>query len=196
MRTVIIVAVLALAVAGEAAPTKHRPGALVLLLDRSGSMKGARLDAAKTAALAAVYALDPTDQVAIVTFDTDADVVVPLQSAGNQKPIAQQIAKIESGGGTAFVPALSAALAELGNSKAASKHVLLFTDGESPSEGVSELIAKLRAANVTVSTIAVGDADTAFLGKISTSGNGHSYFVGDLKVLPRVFARDIADALQ
>ena len=196
MRTLVIVAILALAVAGEAAPSKHRPAALVLLIDRSGSMQGTKLEAAKSAALAAIDVLDATDQVAVITLDSEAKVVVPLQAASNRKQIAQLLAKVDAGGGTAFLPGLSAALAALADSKAATKHVLLFSDGEAPTEGIPELIAKLRAANVTVSTVGVAGADKAFLTKISDSGAGHGYFVGDLTVLSKVFARDVADALQ
>ena len=53
------------------------PGALVLVIDRSGSMTGPKLEAAKQAVLGSVMTLDAIDQVAVVTFDSEPRVVAP-----------------------------------------------------------------------------------------------------------------------
>ena len=176
------------------APKKHEQAAVVLLLDRSGSMQGPKLDAAKAAALAAVDALDPVDQIAIISFDSDASVLVPLQRASNKKQIAKAIAKLESGGGTWIMPALKEADAALKDLRLSHKHVILVTDGESPND-VKDVLEEMSEHHITISAIGVQSADRNLLTVISEAGNGRLYMVDDVQALPKVFARDIEDSL-
>jgi Ca-activated chloride channel family protein len=67
----IVLALAAFAAVADAAP-KRKPGAVVVVIDRSGSMQGPKLEAAKAAALATLDALAPDDQIAIVAFDSEA----------------------------------------------------------------------------------------------------------------------------
>lgn len=53
------------------------PATLQIVLDRSGSMAGERLDGAKTALLSLIDRLEPTDNFGVVAFDNDVQVVVP-----------------------------------------------------------------------------------------------------------------------
>ncbi len=185
---------IALASVADATPKKHAPGALVLLIDRSGSMQGPKLDTAKDAALVAIEGLAPTDQVAIISFDSEAKVEIPLQSAANKKQIAKDLAKLDAGGGTAFLPALQAAEAVLHDSKLATKHVILFTDGESPSDGVADLAKKMHAAKITISAVGVAGADRTLLSMIADEGNGRLYMVEDIGSLPKIFLKEIESA--
>ncbi len=187
---------LALGVVADAAPKKHAPGALVLLIDRSGSMQGTKLDTAKEAALVAIDVLAPADQVAIISFDSEAKVEVPLQPAANKKQIAKDLAKLDAGGGTAFLPALQAADKVLHDSKLAGKHVILLTDGESPADGVPELVKKMHEAKITVTAVGLGGADRTLLEVITREGAGRLYMVEDLGALPRIFMKEIGEAFR
>ena len=53
------------------------PAAVQVVLDRSGSMDGERLDAAKRALIALIDRLDPSDRFGIVAFDNEVQVVAP-----------------------------------------------------------------------------------------------------------------------
>lgn len=56
---------------------KRAPATLEVVLDRSGSMSGERLEAALTALDALVARLDPSDRFGLVVFDDEVEVVVP-----------------------------------------------------------------------------------------------------------------------
>src|SRR5688572_12220909 len=100
-----------LAVSSVAFADKADSRAIVIILDRSGSMQGPRLEAAKDGAVAALGKLVATDKVAVIAFDSVADVIVKPQAPG--KAVGDQVAKIKAGGGTNFLPALEQAHALL-----------------------------------------------------------------------------------
>lgn len=178
----------------KATPQAH--GALVLLLDRSGSMQGPKLEAVKEAATAAVEALDGHDQIAVVLFDSEATLLVPLQPSSNRQQIAAELAKLTAGGGTQMLGALRAAHDLLAGAKAEVKHVILFSDGEAPTDGLVELARKMRQQQITISTIGVFGADERMLELLSTEGGGRTYRIEDLSQLSPAFVTEARLALR
>lgn len=176
-------------------PDPRETGAVVLVIDRSGSMRGLKLEAVKDAATATVEALDATDQIAIVTFDSLADVPVPLQPSTNRAQIAADIATIEAGGGTKMLPGLDAAAQILSRSHAQHRHVLLLSDGEAAVDGLLELAREMKAQHITLSTVAIDGADETFLEKLSAAGGGQAYRITDLATLEQTFVNDTRIAL-
>jgi Ca-activated chloride channel homolog len=81
-------------------PTRPRPAAFCLVLDRSGSMHGQPLEKAKQAAKLAVRNLRPADNFSLVIFDTEAQVLVPSQSATNKESFVRAIETIQAGDST------------------------------------------------------------------------------------------------
>jgi Mg-chelatase subunit ChlD len=154
-----------------------------------------KLDATKEAARVAVEMLDPTDQVAIVVFDSEATVHVPLQPAANKTRIGWEVAKLTAGGGTAFLPALQLATSILAGAKVKVKHTILMSDGEAPADGVIEQVKKMREAKITISTVGLQGADRNLLNAISDGGVGRLYMVNDLVELPKIFAKEISTAI-
>lgn len=188
----------AVAAAGPKAKVKkakHVPSALVIVIDKSGSMQGPKLESTKAAILATVEALDPDDQVAVVVFDSQATVMVQLQRAANQKQIAAEVGRLQSGGGTNIFPGLKDAFSVLATSRLARRHVLLLSDGEAPSDGIPELIKDMRTDKITISTVAVEGADEKLLEDISKQGGGRAYKVTDLKALAPTFVKETRVAL-
>ncbi len=174
----------------------HEGGALVLVLDRSGSMQGPKLEAVKEAATAAVEALDGNDQVSIVMFDSEATVLVPLQPSANRQQISAEIARVTAGGGTRMLGALRSAHDILIGAKAEVKHVILFSDGEAATEGLVELARQMRQQKITISTIGVAGADEHLLELLSTEGGGRTYRIDDLAQLPPAFVNETRLALK
>ena len=94
--------------------------AIVIVIDRSGSMDGLKIEMAKDAAKAVVDMLGPQDAIGVVAFDTQPQTVVRLQPATNRARIRADIGRIATGGGTDILPALTEAYIELAGGPRAS----------------------------------------------------------------------------
>jgi Ca-activated chloride channel family protein len=190
----VAICLLLVAAVATAAPAKHQPGALVLVVDRSGSMQGPKLEAVKKAMHAVVDQLAADDQIEIITFDSEAAVLVPLTKPN--KALGKRIDALQSGGGTNVYPALEAAFEALHPLKLGHRHIVVLTDGELPTDGIPELMSDMRAAGITTSAVGVQGADRALLTMISDGGNGRLYMVDDVGTLPKVFTTEVDRAMR
>ena len=170
---------------------------MALVIDRSGSMDAPhagssgvkKIDLAKEAAYRAVAQLSERDYVGVITFDSAADWVIELQALGDPARFKERIGSIGSGGGTNIYAGLAPAVDALAASKAKSRHIVLLTDGVSEGGDYTGLLAKMKASNITLSTVAVGqDADTVLLQTLAAGGGGRYYYTEDGNALPEIFA--------
>jgi uncharacterized protein YegL len=168
--------------------------AVVLVIDRSGSMQGPKLEAAKESARATAEVLSPNDYIAVVAFDSEAQVFVRPTRASNKMRISNDIARLQSGGGTNIFPGLKEAFEILQGINAKVKHVILMTDGEAPTDGISELVQDMRASRITVSCVGVQGADRGMLSMIADAGDGRLYMVEDIGALPKIFMKETQEA--
>jgi len=168
--------------------------ALVLVIDRSGSMQGQKLEAAKESARVTAEVLSPQDYIAVVAFDSESTILVKPTHASNRMRISNDIAKLTAGGGTNIYPGLKDAFEILQNINAKVKHVILMTDGEAPTDGLVELVGDMRASRITVSCVGVQGADRNMLQMISEAGEGRLYMVEDIGALPKIFMKETQEA--
>lgn len=162
--------------------------AMVVVLDKSGSMGGAEIGFAKEATKAPLRTLRDTDSFGVIAFDSSYFWVVPLQSASNRTQMIGAISRIAAGGETDVFPALEAAYVQLATSPSPVKHVILMSDGHTAADDFQALVAKMARAKITVSTVALGaSADNVLLGRIADWGNGRKYYLTDASRVPEVF---------
>jgi Mg-chelatase subunit ChlD len=165
--------------------------AMVLVIDRSGSMSGLPLDMAKAACAATVSTLQSDDLVGVIAFDSLPNRYVKLQPARYRGRIQNDIAQIQPGGGTAIFPALDAAYQDISVVQARKKHVILLTDGRADSQGIRDLVQAMVAEAITVTTVGLGPGvDAELLRSIADSGGGRYHAVTDANSLPRIFTRE------
>lgn len=177
----------------EGEKNKDTPSlALELVIDKSGSMKGQKMELAKEAAKATTKVLQRNDRIGVIAFDDNFDEVVTLQSAANKLRIVGAISRIRPSGGTNIAPALQQALTNLLQTRAALKHIILLGDGQAPAGNIfTELLPAMELERITVSTVAVGrEADQGMLKRIARSGGGRYYFTTDPQSIPRIFTKE------
>ncbi len=168
--------------------------AIVLAIDRSGSMSGPKIEAAKESARATAEVLSSSDLIGVVAFDSTPTIIVRMQKASNRMRISTDISRLQAGGGTNIHPALREAYELLQGVNAKVKHVILLSDGQAPYDGIAELCQEMRAARITVSAVGIGDADRNLLTIITDNGDGRLYMTDDLAALPRIFMKETTEA--
>ncbi len=174
--------------------------ALVLVLDRSGSMSARVAGTHRTqqvianeSSILALQTLLPQDQIGVVAFDGAPQWVVPLERNRNPQRVARGIRAISPGGGTQIYPALEYAynaLAPLGDGPAI-KHVILLTDGQSAQGPYASLVARMVDAGITLTTIGIGDGvNDELLNMLAEGAGGRYYPVRSAEILPQVIFRE------
>ena len=175
---------------------KEKPSlAMMLVIDKSGSMGGEKIEMAKEAARAAVELLGPSDKVGVLAFEGENFWVSEMHPCSDKGFVLDRIASLEAGGGTVMAPAMEEAHETLRSTVAKLKHMIILTDGIS-SPGDFEGIAQAMAADrITCSTVAMGgDADQSLLEEIARLGNGRSYVADDPAQVPQIFAKETVTA--
>lgn len=167
--------------------------AIVLVIDRSGSMQGPKIEAAKESARATAEVLSRNDLVGVVAFDSVATTLVRLQRASNRTRISMDIARLTARGGTNILPALQEAHQMLQGANAKVKHVILLSDGQASISGIAAEVQDMRANKITVSAVGIGDADRTMLQIVADNGDGKVYVTDDLAQLPRIFMKETTE---
>ncbi|HUQ93743.1 MAG TPA: VWA domain-containing protein [Bryobacteraceae bacterium] len=177
------------------APPRSPEGTmLVLIIDKSSSMEGRKMELARVAAIGVIENLRPVDMVGVLIFDNSFQWAVPIRKAEDRVAIKRVVAGITPDGGTQIAPALSEAYRKSIPVKATFKHIVLLTDGISE-EGDSIQLAK-DAANerITISTVGLGqDVNRAYLEKIASFAKGKAYFLNDPSGLEQILLKDVME---
>ncbi len=105
------------------------------VLDRSGSMKGEKIDRVRKATSAALDLLDQQDIVSVVVFDHRTKVLIPSTAVVDRAAMQREVSQIRDAGGTRIAPALVDALQELDKADAGMiRRLVLLTDGQTENE--------------------------------------------------------------
>jgi Ca-activated chloride channel family protein len=175
---------------------KEKPSlAMALVIDKSGSMSGDKIEMAKSAARSAVELLGNSDHVGVIAFDGDTFTIAEMQSAANKEQISGEIARIDASGGTTMYPAMEQAYEALKSTPAKIKHMIVLTDGVSSPGDFVGIANQMSSEKITCSTVAVGtDCDTDLLEEIAREGQGRYYLAEDPASIPQIFAKETVTA--
>lgn len=143
---------------------KQRPSVnLALVLDKSGSMSGQKIEDVKQAARMILDRLQPTDTLSIIVYDNEARVLVPATRIENRDAIRQKIDFITADGGTALHAGLMSGAEQVRQyvSDHQANRVILLSDGmanigpQTPHE-LGAVGLDLIRQGISVSTIGLG----------------------------------------
>ncbi len=170
--------------AQAAAASESTPLNFCLVLDRSGSMQGAKLAALKDATKRVIDTLTPEDIVAIVLFDDQVELLVPAAPATDKAALAARIDAIEEAGGTAMSGGLQAGQAELQKFAAPDRvsALLLLTDGQTWGDEAAcrTLAGELGTAGVRITALGLGaEWNEKLLDDIAEATGGTSDYIAD-----------------
>src|SRR5947209_8382193 len=149
----------------EAKPTElmaqvRMPLNFALVLDHSGSMKGAKLANVKEAVKMVIDRLEPTDYISVIMFDDTAQVIIPSMPANDKPGMKAAIDQIRDAGGTAMSRGMELGLGELRrwNIPNAIKRMILLTDGVTYGDArrCHELAMDAMQSGVAIYTLGIG----------------------------------------
>lgn len=144
--------------------TKHMPLSVALVIDRSGSMSGDRILAAKNACKEFVSRLSDDDELGLVVYDSNVDVLLELMPVAKVRPILNSVLENLDVGGSTNLHGGWLAGAEILASRTSSSRVcrvVLLSDGGANNgivnpDAICEQVKCLANAGVTTSTVGIG----------------------------------------
>ncbi len=177
---------------------------LVIVLDRSGSMKGQKIHDARQAVLRLIDRLGVNDRLAVVTYSNGVDTLSPLMpmDARHRRQVKAAVQRIYSGGGTNLGGGLQQGIQTLMKTEAGGRQrkVILISDGLA-NHGVTDPVALGNMAsgavehNYSVSTVGVGyDFNEVLMTTIADHGAGSYYFLEDPAHFAQVFEKEFESA--
>ena len=179
----------------EARPTEmmaqvRMPLNFALVLDHSGSMKGAKLKNVKEAVKMVIGRLEPTDYVSVVIFDDTSQVIIPSMPANDKPGMQAAIDQIRDAGGTTMSLGMIQGLNELRrwHIPNAVNRMILLTDGVTygDSDRCRQLARDAASAGISIYPLGIGaDWDEDLLDSVGQLSGG----------MPAEFIRNATDAL-
>lgn len=181
------------------AATENIPLNFCLVLDRSGSMQGAKLAALKEATKRVIETLTPQDIVSIVLFDDTVQTLVPATFATDRESLMEKIDAIEEAGGTAMSGGMAAGIAELRKNHDPGRvgAMLLLTDGQTwgDEDRCRALAQELARDHVRVTALGLGaEWNETLLDDIAEATGGLSDYIADPAHIMTFFQRAVRTA--
>ena len=178
---------------------------LALVLDRSGSMAGEKLQHAKEAACRILDQLDDRDRVAVVAFDNEVLLLSPSVrvSMDAREAVKAQIRSLETDGSTDLFGGYLKGASEVANvlGPEGINRVLLLSDGQAnhgttDTEVICGHVRNLQRRGITTSTFGFGlGYNIDLLDGMAAAGEGHFYFIEHPNQIGEIFRRELGELL-
>jgi Ca-activated chloride channel family protein len=182
---------------------ERAPVNVAVVIDKSGSMAGEKIEKAKEAAILALHRLKHDDIVSVVLYDSDVEVLVPAAKLTDRDDIIRKIRRIEAGGSTALYAGVQTGAGQIREylSKRYVNRIVLLSDGlanvgpDRPAD-LGRLGANLIDEGISVTTIGLGRGyNEDLMSQLAYKSDGGHYFAHDADELAGVFDQEFGRAL-
>lgn len=182
---------------------ERTPLNLAVVLDRSGSMTGAKIEKAKQAAMQLVDRLHPKDVFSLIIFSDEARVIVPAQHVEDKDALKDKIENIRAEGSTALYAGVKMGADQIGEYLSSKRinRIILLSDGlanvgPSTPRDLRRLGHQLSEQGLSVTTIGVGDDyNEDLMAGLAEASDANYYYVKDTETLPGIFAKELGELL-
>ena len=176
---------------------------LAVVIDRSGSMGGDKIERAKEAAMMVVDRLGPNDILSVLAYDDSVTVLVPATKVGDREEIKAAIAQLYVGGSTALFAGVSKGISEVRKFLDARRtnRVILLSDGQanvgpsSPNE-LGRLGMSAAKEGISITTIGIGlGYNEDLMSQLALKSDGNHAFAANAADLNRLFDSELGDVM-
>ncbi len=178
-------------------PYTRAPLAMAVVVDTSGSMSGAKLVEAKRSVLQLIDTMQPDDQIALVRYSGDSQVLQPLARVGIVRDaLRARVQAMVARGGTNIHAGLQRGLQTLSFApETSARRVVLVSDGLDSTRSQTVAAANGGAeSGCAVSALGIGlDFDEAYLAAVAQAGHGNFGFVQDPSSLAAFLSRELEE---
>ena len=162
-----------------------------IVLDRSTSMSGEKMDVVKATAIQILRNLRQQDILSVVTFSDRAEAIIPAAYHQDRARLEARIQMIQPSGGTEIFQGLEAGAREGVRSLDAKRlnHIILLTDGQTygDEQECIELASKLGERGVGISAMGIGkEWNDIFLDVLATRTGGSSAYIAEPKDIKKL----------
>ncbi len=179
------------------------PVNLALVIDRSGSMSGAKIENARRAAMRLVDLLNDDDRISVVHYGTDVNALGGLfATAENKVKLKRYIANISDEGGTNIGDGLAVGQRHIERAKSDFRvnRLLLLSDGQptvgiTSSQGLVNAVRRIRDSGISVTSLGVGaDFNEDLMQRLADVGGGSYGFISNATATAALFQKDLEQA--
>jgi Ca-activated chloride channel homolog len=175
----------------EGRRTLSPPLNVCLVLDRSTSMKGEKMDVVKSTAIQVLRSLRPQDILSVVTFSDRAEVIIPAAYHQERTRLEARIQMIQPSGATEIYQGLEAGVKEVMRSIDSKRinHIILLTDGHTYGDEqlCLTLASKVAEHGIGISAMGIGQEwNDIFLDVLATRTGGSSTFISEPQEIKRL----------
>jgi Ca-activated chloride channel family protein len=168
----------------ETRQTPAPPLNVCLVLDRSTSMQGEKMDVVKAAAIQVLRSLRPQDILSVVSFSDRAEVVIPASFYQERSRLEAQIQMIHASGATEIYQGLEAGVNEVMRSIDSKRvnHLILLTDGHTygDEQECLALASRISERGIGISALGIGkEWNDIFLDVLATRTGGSSAYIAE-----------------
>lgn len=172
--------------------TSKLPLNLCLLIDRSSSMRGERMQQVKDAAAKIIDQLGQDDTFSLVTFNDRAEVVVPAQRASHKAELKRAVNGIEAAGGTELATGMALAVQEMQRSlfSRSVSRLMLLTDGRTyGDEGrCVEIARRAQSRDIGLTALGIGSEwNEDLLETMTARENSRAHYITSASEIAKVF---------
>ncbi len=183
--------------------TQRTPVNVAIVLDRSGSMWGQKIQQAKKAAIMAIDYLDSQDILSVVSYDDRIDVLVPATKMSDKVNIASAIQRLTARGSTALFAGVSKGADEVRKflEKNRANRIILLSDGianvgPSSPKALGDLGRRLINEGISVTTLGLGlGYNEDLMTQLANNSDGNHAFIENATDLARIFKLEFGDLL-
>ncbi|HEX4352983.1 MAG TPA: VWA domain-containing protein [Polyangiales bacterium] len=167
---------------------------VLVILDVSGSMSGQKLAYAKRALHQLIDRVGPRDRFGLITYESDAQLVLPLQAASDRSVARwhHAVDRLEARGGTNMSAGLDFALSQLSGGHHSAR-VLLLSDGlanegDSSPSGLAARARRIARSEDVLTTMGIGDDfNEDLMTSLAEIGTGNFYYLSRVEMIGRFF---------